>query len=385
MKEPSPRGIYWTLWEWIETTRSDGQRFREACHLVHPAEMVTLRKPVGLERPVYPLFQQETTSIPPAYVAVLPEGRYWAGPTATGAIVSPDNYLIWDVSMQYSIPGHVHPICKLGEVDSPIHIAGTVAVLTFIWATNYFHWMFDVLPRIDLFRKSRVPVDKYIINSRLHPIQKQTLSMLGVLDHQLIEHQSGLHLKAEKLAVSAVEMYHLRPLAPHFIPKEVCGFLRNEFLSKPRITPMGDGHERIYISRDDAKRRKIINEDLVMSKLAAYGFKKVTMRRMSFLQQVQLFHSAEVIIAPHGAALANLVFCRPGTKVVDIFSPNYVNPCYWYLSSYVGLDYHYLFGKGLRAYTGIGSMDSINDNIEVEIGELLAMIELLKLDRRSEA
>ncbi len=39
---------------------------------------------------------------------------------------------------------------------------------------------------------------------------------------------------------------------------------------------------------------------------------------LSVREQARLFHDAEIVIAPHGAALANLVFCRPGTHILEL-------------------------------------------------------------------
>ena len=59
-------------------------------------------------------------------------------------------------------------------------------------------------------------------------------------------------------------------------------------------------------------------------------------------EQIDLFAGAEVVVAPHGAALANLVFCPPGVRVLELFHPRYVNPCYWAIADNPGADYRYL-------------------------------------------
>jgi capsular polysaccharide biosynthesis protein len=66
---------------------------------------------------------------------------------------------------------------------------------------------------------------------------------------------------------------------------------------------------------------------------------------MSVAEQISLFAAAEVVIGAHGAALTNTVFCSPGTKVIEIFAPDYVNPCYRKLSSQVGLEYWEFIGE----------------------------------------
>jgi capsular polysaccharide biosynthesis protein len=46
---------------------------------------------------------------------------------------------------------------------------------------------------------------------------------------------------------------------------------------------------------------------------------------LAFADQVQLFSQADVIVGAHGSAFANLIWCRPGTRVVDLMPDNWVN------------------------------------------------------------
>ena len=66
---------------------------------------------------------------------------------------------------------------------------------------------------------------------------------------------------------------------------------------------------------------------------------------MSLSAQIELFSKAEAVVAPHGAGLTNLVWCAPYTKVLEIFSPLYVNFCYWAIASVTQADYYYLLGN----------------------------------------
>lgn len=63
---------------------------------------------------------------------------------------------------------------------------------------------------------------------------------------------------------------------------------------------------------------------------------------MSLLEQIQLFANAEIVIGPHGAGMANILFCDPGTKVVELFSRDMRNYCMLNIAEIVGLDYWYL-------------------------------------------
>jgi capsular polysaccharide biosynthesis protein len=97
--------------------------------------------------------------------------------------------------------------------------------------------------------------------------------------------------------------------------------------------------ERIYISRALAQRRHVANESALMAALAERGFTSVQLERLSWAEQITLFRGAKIVVAPHGAGLANLIFSRPGTRVIECFSHNYVNSCFAQLAEACGLDY----------------------------------------------
>ena len=68
--------------------------------------------------------------------------------------------------------------------------------------------------------------------------------------------------------------------------------------------------------------------------------------KLSIQEQAEIFGSADVVVGAHGAALTNLAFCQPGTRVVELFSPHYVNPCYRDLCVAAGLRHAAVIGDG---------------------------------------
>ena len=54
--------------------------------------------------------------------------------------------------------------------------------------------------------------------------------------------------------------------------------------------------------------------------LAPLGFRPIVPGEMSVKEQIAVFSRAKVIVAPHGAALANLAFAPPGAALVEIVS-----------------------------------------------------------------
>jgi len=76
--------------------------------------------------------------------------------------------------------------------------------------------------------------------------------------------------------------------------------------------------KRIYISRDDSIYRKVLNEFEIMNHLEPQGFQKITLTGLPLLEQMAIFYNAEVIISVHGAALVNTLFCKKGTRVIEL-------------------------------------------------------------------
>jgi capsular polysaccharide biosynthesis protein len=62
------------------------------------------------------------------------------------------------------------------------------------------------------------------------------------------------------------------------------------------------------------------NEELLIDRLTKLGVDIFEPERHDAREQVKAFSSAEMVIGPSGAAMFNTIFCRPGTKVIDIES-----------------------------------------------------------------
>lgn len=82
------------------------------------------------------------------------------------------------------------------------------------------------------------------------------------------------------------------------------------------------GRERfIYVSRGNSKRRKIINEDYLISFLTKkiknieiVSFNEDT----TFLEQAELFSNCKLFITLHGAALANLFYMSENSNIIEL-------------------------------------------------------------------
>ncbi|MCL2926659.1 MAG: glycosyltransferase family 61 protein [Trichodesmium sp. MAG_R01] len=111
--------------------------------------------------------------------------------------------------------------------------------------------------------------------------------------------------------------------------------------------------------------------------LEKFGFKSINLESISVTQQASLLpYSQVIIVATHGAGLTNLVFCHPGTKVIEIFHPEYVMNYYWLLSNICGLEYYQLIGE---EFDDNFSSKSANKDIIVDLQKLLNLMKLAKI------
>ena len=92
------------------------------------------------------------------------------------------------------------------------------------------------------------------------------------------------------------------------------------------------------------------NEDFLTRLLKPMGFEVHVLGGKSIREQAELFSSAQVVVTEHGAQLTNLIWCSPGTIIVDIHPGHEAVPCFELLSRQLELDYRGVFEAAERHY-----------------------------------
>jgi capsular polysaccharide biosynthesis protein len=303
-------------------------------------------------------------TLPPTFVAQIPNARV----LDEGFVISPDNQLLSDVSCIIDQKTSEHSAFHDGGIGPVQRIGGKVAVLATYAGRGYYHWMIDVLPRLELIQLANYEleeIDKFIVNCCLTSYQIETLKTLGIPQKKLILIQSKKHVSVEQLILPSLTNVY------QSVPKWTCDFINKTFLD-PKYSNKSSGR-RIYISRGIASRRHVSNEAALVDLLKSQGFEIVTLEQMKVSDQAQLFQSASVVVGPHGAGLTNWVFCEPHTKVLEIMHPRAINLMFWTIASHRDLDYYYIFSKGKR--TEIGGDDFLNScDMEVELEAMKLML-----------
>jgi len=102
---------------------------------------------------------------------------------------------------------------------------------------------------------------------------------------------------------------------------------------------------KIYLSRTDATRRRMLNEPELIGRLQALGVKPVLMSQLSGPDQLGAVYNADMVIAPHGGALLNLIAARKGTRVIELFTPERGTLAFAGIALALGLNYDFQFGQ----------------------------------------
>ncbi|WP_082702308.1 glycosyltransferase family 61 protein [Pseudacidovorax intermedius] len=105
----------------------------------------------------------------------------------------------------------------------------------------------------------------------------------------------------------------------------------------------GDG-TRLYISRSAAKNRPLLEEPQIEALLSGLGFEIVQLENLSFSEQAQTLSKAALVVAPHGAGLANLVFSKGLRKLVEMMPSSYHVRGFENIAREIGADYLSIYG-----------------------------------------
>jgi capsular polysaccharide biosynthesis protein/tetratricopeptide (TPR) repeat protein len=103
--------------------------------------------------------------------------------------------------------------------------------------------------------------------------------------------------------------------------------------------------DRIYISRRNSSNRPLLNEDKIEELLSLLGFSIYYMENCTFEEQIAIAAHASIVVAPHGAGLTNILFCQPGTKIVELMMDKYPHDGYYKLALLCGHKYYPILGK----------------------------------------
>jgi hypothetical protein len=295
---------------------------------------------------------------PSDYVVRLRNGRVLFD---YGVVSTDQGMLLSDLTAGFG--GKVNDHSALRRLSLPIRkrFKGKLAVLTSGSHQRYYHWLFDIVPRFDILMRSGVGYDGILINNEL-PFQRQTISTLGINPSLVISPNCESHFIADELVIPSLPGSGMKPSAT------TIQLLRKTFLSSSKRQENG---RRIYITRADADTRRVCNELELQACLISLGFEVHQLSTLDMTKQVELFASASVIISPHGAGLANIIFCNPECLLMELMPESYVVDCFKVIAEKVGLVYQRVMCKPVNPGDGLHDMIVELNQLYTILGDLL--------------
>lgn len=285
------------------------------------------------------------------------------------AHITPGGTLDYETSTYFGVTGwKEHPVYLRGRLPAAEHVDGAVVSLATRGSfANYYHFLLDVLPRWGVLEESMPGVrpDVAFVNTATR-YQRELLALAG-LDHvPTFNPTKDTAITADRLLAPCI------PNPELMAPTWTTGWLKDRLPAKET----SGRPKRLYITRGQAKNtRRLVNEEEILRVLEPLGFARFDPATVSVQDQIDHFTAAEAIVAPHGAALANLAFCSPGVRVLELFAPKYVNPCYWTIADNIpDVRYRYLVCGEDRRGPG-APMNGVLTDITVDVGQFDAVVD----------
>ncbi|MDT4919029.1 MAG: hypothetical protein QOH89_3729 [Pseudonocardiales bacterium] len=338
------------------------------CVVARPPEVIQRGTITGLPKGMPLTDPGDGETVGRVAVAELPNGRV-LGPHR--AVITGNGDLVQEVSWYFGTTRpREHPVFLNPYPPPPARIGGRLGVLAQRGDGNYYHFLMDVLTKIGVLEQAPAvaPPDVWYVPAHA-PFQRELLDLFGIGTGQRIDAAEQLHVQADCLVVPGP------PAMTEKNPPWAVAFLRGRLL--PHVDTSGP-RRNLYVTRGpSANNRSIVNEAEVVDLLDQHDFEHVDPGTMSVADQIRTFATANIIVAPHGAALANIIFASPGSTLVELFPVGCLLPDYWRLASSVpGMDYRYVSASGgPRRPTRAGT---IVRDVDVDVAALAATLAQLR-------
>lgn len=202
---------------------------------------------------------------------------------------------------------------------------------------SYYHFVTEAVGDWWFLRQMGYSVrdfDAVVVHGHRRQWQEEILEML-----RIPREKRRYHSEMKERHVDLVLPYRTKGDAVN-VPAWMCEALWSELGARVSARP---GTRKIYLSRKDATRRRMLNEPELTARLKQIGFEIWRLDGMTVAEQQDLLASARVVVAEHGAALTNIVWCPKGATVVDIHPSVPAMPCFKILAEQRGLRYVPIF------------------------------------------
>ena len=337
-----------------------------------PAKNVERKKPSNFNEDDKYLFEREFTKNLPNVVSISSK-RSFVSPCAkllNGLIFNSfqfntDLKFSWLFKLYIKFFFYLIKIRKITRFDNILFITNSHS------SYNFFHWNLDVLQKLEFIDKIRDQILdsnlKIIIpNDHTDDYFKKTLQAFGI----------NFYYQKKNEIILARNSILLPDIAP-------TGNFRKELILKlntrmrnhwTNIKTINIDKKRIYISRKNAQRRRLKNEDEIIPILKKHGFTIVDFDILNFEEQLSYILNCEILVGVHGSGLSHMLWMKQKSSILEIRTRNnrYDN-CFFTLASDLDHNYFYTFADKIDLKKS-NHLSDLTINTEDFSSQLLKML-----------
>lgn len=233
-------------------------------------------------------------------------------------------------------------------------------------AKTFFHWFADYLVRIECVKAFAEEFGEFptlLIPQNPPPWISESLELTGYPE-KAIEEWPGGTATVDRLVLPSSRRRHCPwRCSTGFTHYDPAAFewLREQ-LGEAAEPIDREWPSTIVISREDAITRRLVNEAAVVEALDGYDPSRIVLSELSISEQVDLFRSADLVVAPHGAGLLNTTYAD-SLSVVELYGSSLYNALFYSLAEGQGFQYACI------------KCDEVNGDLVVDTASLLDAVE----------
>ncbi|WP_457105420.1 glycosyltransferase family 61 protein [Methylobacterium sp. P5_C11] len=195
---------------------------------------------------------------------------------------------------------------------------------------NYGHWFCEFVPRMLAYNDPRCPDGiPLCIDDHMPATHEEVVRLLDTRDRPIIKlpPRPVAFGRLGLAPVPAFFPFEMRPgqrVYDTIWPADILVDVRTRILDSARERGALSGRigRRLFISRKAFAQRQLVNEVEIAEALRPHGFEVITPETMTFLEQVDAFHAADIIVGSSSSALTNGLFCRPDCRILGLIHAN---------------------------------------------------------------
>lgn len=235
-----------------------------------------------------------------------------------------------------------HYYFKKGVADENeiIHLdnANTYLLVHHPWF-NFYHWLNECIPRVWLVGSDTRDL-VLLLPEEYRNVEWIMMSLAPFVFKEIffIPHEKSLLIKNLCLP-------QIKPVCDCYYRDQLIE-IRSLYLkyANRHYSAPTNSLKRVYLSRQKARRRFIVDELYLQELCGKYGIESLCNEDLNFFDQIRLYSGVEFLLSPNGSGLSHMLWMSEGSAIFELHkektnATDWHSFAFWYLAS--ALDHKY--------------------------------------------